>query len=119
MKKVISVGKPVGPYSPAIECSGAKFIYVSGQIGINLDSDITVQTKEVMNKIEQILTAANAYLSDIVKTTIYITDITEFNQVNNVYAAYFPSDPPTRATMQVAALPLNAKIMIEAVAIRD
>lgn len=116
---MISVGKPVGPYSPAIECSGAKFIYVSGQIGADLNSDIASQTKQVMEKIESILTAADAYLSDIVKTTIYLTDINQFSKVNEIYASYFPSDPPARATLQAVALPLGAKIMIEAVAIRD
>ena len=119
MKRAIKVGKVVGPYSPAIETSGNKYIYVSGQIASNLDADIQTQTREIINKIEAILEEAEAYLSDIAKTTIYLADMNDFSSVNEEYAKFFPSDPPARATIQVAALPLGARIEIEAIAVRD
>lgn len=119
MKRAIKVGKVVGPYSPAIETSRKKQIYVSGQIASNLDADIQTQTREIINKIEAILEEAEAFLSDIAKTTIYLTDMNDFSTVNEEYAKFFPSDPPARATIQVAALPLGARIEIEAIAVRD
>ncbi|MFX0016316.1 MAG: RidA family protein [Promethearchaeota archaeon] len=119
MKKAIKIGQVVGPYSPAIQTSRKKHIYVSGQIATNLDADIQTQTREIIEKIENILNEAKAYLSDIVKTTIFLTDINDFALVNEEYAKFFPSEPPARATIQVAALPLGARIEIEAIAARD
>ncbi len=119
MRRVIKTGKVVGPYSPAIETSRIRQIYVSGQIATDLDADIKTQTEQVIQKIENILGEVDAFLSDIVKTTIYLVDINDFAAVNEVYAKSFPSDPPARATIQVAALPLGARIEIEAIATRD
>ncbi len=119
MKRAIKVGKVVGPYSPAIETSRKKQIFISGQIASNLDADIQTQTREIINKIEAILGEAGAFLSDIAKTTIYLADMNDFSAVNEEYAKFFPSDPPARATIQVAALPLGARIEIEAIAVRD
>ncbi len=119
MKRAIKIGKVAGPYSPAIETSRKRQIYVSGQIATNLDADIKTQTREIIEKIENILGETDAFLSDIVKTTIYLTDINDFAAVNEEYAKFFPSDPPARATIQVVALPLSARIEIEAIAVRD
>ncbi len=119
MKKPIKIGKVVGPYSPAIETSRTRQIYVSGQIATDLDSDIKTQTHQVIQKIENILNEVDAFLSDIAKTTIYLTDINDFATVNEEYAKFFPSEPPARATLQAAALPLGARVMIDAIAVRD
>ena len=119
LKKTINVGNVAGPYSPAVIASGTNTIFVSGQIASDLSADIQTQTIQVMNKIEDILEKGGAFLSDIVKTTIYLTRIEDFKIVNEEYAKFFPSDPPARATLQVAALPLNAGLMIDAIAIRS
>jgi 2-iminobutanoate/2-iminopropanoate deaminase len=119
MKKAINVGKTVGPYSPAIIASGSRHIFISGQIGNELDADIRAQTTQVIQKIEEILESVDVYLSNVVKTTIYLADITNFDAVNDVYSKFFPSDPPAHVTLQAAAFPLNAGIMIEATAVRD
>ena len=119
MKNVINTGKVVGPYSPAISTSGTNFIFISGQIGSDLKADVQTQTVQIMKKIEALLEKSGAYLSDVVKTTIYLSNIEDFIKVNEEYARFFPSDPPTRATLQAAALPLNAKLMIDAIAVRQ
>ena len=118
MREIILTGSVAGPYSPAIVATGTKFIFISGQIATDLDTNIVVQTQQIMKKIEKLLENAGSYMSDIVKTTIYLTDIEDFKSVNEEYAKSFPSDPPTRVTLQAAALPLNAGLMIEAIAIR-
>jgi 2-iminobutanoate/2-iminopropanoate deaminase len=119
MKQVITAGTTLGAYSPGILVTGNKQIYVSGQIADNIESDIRSQTKQAIKKIELILESVEAFLSDIVKTTLYLTDISLFNTVNDEYAMHFPSEPPTRVAVQVAALPKKALIMIDAIAIRD
>ncbi len=118
MREIIQTGSVAGPYSPAIVVSGSKFVFVSGQIATDLDANIVTQTQQIMKKIEKLLEDAGAYLSDVVKTTIYLSDINDFKEVNEEYAKSFPSNPPTRATLQAAALPLNAGLMIEMLAIR-
>lgn len=119
MKRVIRTGKTAGPYSPAIATTRQKHIYVSGQIATDLEADIHIQTQQVMQKIENILGEEEAFLSDIIKTTIFLADISDFKTVNEEYTKFFPMDPPTRSTIQVAALPLGARIMIEAIAVRE
>ena len=118
MKQIIQTGKTVGPYSPAIATTGTKMIFISGQIADDLDAEVKIQTHQIMKKIEILLENAEAYLGDIIKTTIYLSNIDDFKTVNEEYAKFFPSEPPTRATLQAAALPLNAKLMIEAIAVR-
>ena len=119
MKRAIKIGKVVGPYSPAIVTERKKQIYVSGQIATDLDADIKIQTNQVIQKIENILNEVDVFLSDVAKTTIYLADINDFAAVNEEYAKFFPYDPPARATLQAAALPLGAQVMIEAIAVRD
>ena len=112
--------KAIGPYSQAIEANG--FVFVSGQIPIEPETgqmsavDVVAQTKRVMDNLGAILSAQGLGFEDVVKTTIYLTDLSDFARVNEAYAAYFQSDPPARATVQVAALPKGAKIEIEAIA---
>lgn len=120
MRTSIKTG-PVGrPYSPGIIASGQKWIFVSGQIGQDLKSDIQVQTQESLTKIQDILTDAGAKMEDIVKVTVYLADIEEYSQMNEVYIKFFTNvDPPARAAFQVAALPLGAKIEIDAIAVLE
>jgi 2-iminobutanoate/2-iminopropanoate deaminase len=119
MKKSIKIGKVVGPYSPGIIASGKTIIFVSGQIAKNLEADTSQQTKEVLENIKNVLAEANASMDDIVKATVLLADINDFGQMNEVYQTFFNDDPPARAAFQVGALPLNAKVEIEAIAILD
>ena len=118
MKKVIQTGKTVGPYSPAIAVDVEKMIFVSGQIADDLNADIATQTEQIMKKIEMLVEDAGAFVGDIVKITVYLSDIDDFKVVNEKFAQFFPSEPPTRATLQAAALPLGAKLMLDAIAVR-
>lgn len=125
MKKVISTDKApqaIGPYSQATEAQN--FIFCSGQIplqadGSFLDGNAVEQTKQVMDNLGEVLKAAGLELSNVVKTTIYLTDLNDFQTVNETYGSYFPNDPPARATVQVAALPKGAKVEIDAIAVRS
>jgi 2-iminobutanoate/2-iminopropanoate deaminase len=112
--------KAVGPYSHAVR-SGS-LVFTSGQIPLHpatgklVDGDITEQAKRVMENLSAVLAASGTSFAHVVKTTIYLTDLGDFSAVNAVYGSYFPTDPPARSTVQVAALPLGAKVEIEAVA---
>jgi len=122
MKEVVSTSKApaaIGPYSQAIKTGG--LIFVSGQLPIdesgNLSTGtITEQTKIVMNNVSEILKAAGSGLDKIVKTTILLTDLGVFGEVNEAYGEFFTNEPPARACFQVAALPKNAQIEIEVIA---
>ena len=111
----------VGPYSQAIRVNG--FVYTAGQIplvpgtGQLVEGDVEAQTHQVMANLSQVLDAAGSSLAQIVKTTIFVTDLANFGKINGVYGSYFESDPPARSTVQVAALPLGAQVEIEAVAL--
>ncbi len=111
----------VGPYSQAVRVAG--FIHTAGQIplvpetGKMVEGDIEAQTKQVMQNLSSVLEAGNSSLSNIVKTTIFVTDLADFAKINKVYGSYFTDAPPARSTVQVAALPLGAKVEIEAVAV--
>ncbi|MHA2227519.1 MAG: RidA family protein [Candidatus Hodarchaeales archaeon] len=119
-KTVINVGKVVGPYSPAVIVTGGrKLIFVSGQIATDLEADTKIQTSQIIRKIEKILESADVYLSDIVKTTVYLEDIDDFEEFNEEYAKFFPGVPPARATIQAGSLPLNARVLIDCIAVRD
>lgn len=110
----------IGPYSQAVQWE--KFIFCSGQIPLDstgkiVDSDITKQTEQVLKNIKQILLANNSSLRDVVKTTIFLTNLDDFPQVNEAYRIYFTKPYPARSTIQVSKLPMNAAIEIEALAI--
>ena len=112
--------KAVGPYSQGIRSGG--FLFTSGQIPIDpatsklVDGDIETQTKRVLENLRAVLGAAGATFDDVVKTTIYLTDMGDFAAVNTVYASHFGATPPARSTVQVAALPLGASVEIDFVA---
>jgi 2-iminobutanoate/2-iminopropanoate deaminase len=123
MKKIISTPHApaaIGPYSQAVETGG--FLFVSGQIpivpetGKLLEGDIKVQTLQVMKNLGAILEAAGLDYCNVVKCTCYLADIADFKEMNEVYGSYFSSEPPARAAIQVAKLPLGAKIEIDAIA---
>jgi len=112
--------KAVGPYSQAIEAGG--FIYVSGQLGLSpttqklVPGGVGAQAERVIDNIEVILAAAGAGLTDVVKTTVLLADMNDFQSVNSVYAARFGDHRPARAAFAVKALPLGALVEIETVA---
>lgn len=110
----------IGPYSQAIEADG--MLFASGQIPINplsgnIESeDIAEQTHRVLKNIGAVLAAANRSYKDVVKTTVFLTDLNDFSAVNKIYGEYFPTPYPARSCVQVASLPKNAKIEIEIIA---
>jgi 2-iminobutanoate/2-iminopropanoate deaminase len=117
-----SAGAPaaVGPYSQAVRSGG--FLFTSGQIPLDpatgrlVEGSIEVQTRRVLENLRAVLEAGGVSFSDVVKTTIYLTNLADFATVNGIYASFFPSAPPARSTVQVAALPLGAAIEIDLVA---
>jgi 2-iminobutanoate/2-iminopropanoate deaminase len=124
MKKIISTDKApkaIGPYSQAVEANG--FIFISGQLPVNpLDASIpqTIkeQTEMVIKNIEAILLSEGLTLKNVVKTTVFMTDLTKFNEMNEVYSKFFSSEPPARATVEVRNLPKGVMIEIECIAVR-
>jgi 2-iminobutanoate/2-iminopropanoate deaminase len=126
MKKDIITTKQapaaVGPYSQAV--AAGPFVFVSGQIPLNLQGemvqgDIVVQTVQVIENLKAVLQAAGLTLQDVVKTTVFLADMADFAEMNRVYGEFFAKKPPARSTIQVAALPRNAAVEIEAVALRQ
>jgi len=110
----------IGPYSQAIEAKG--FIYTSGQIALMPDGsmetrDVKHQTHQVMKNLYYVLEAANAHFNDVIKTTIYLADMNDFDTVNKVYAHYFGTHKPARSTIAVRTLPKNALVEIECIAL--
>jgi len=112
--------RAVGPYSQAIRSRG--LLFLSGQIpldpttGTLLSGPIDTQARRVLDNLTAVLDAAGSSLAQVVRTTIYLTDLNDFAAVNAVYSSYFPHDPPARSTVQVAALPLGASIEIDLIA---
>ena len=113
--------KAIGPYSQAIQAVG--FLFLSGQVPLDpktgelVKGDIGQQTKQVLENIEGVLESQNLGTEDVVKATIFLKNIENFNQVNEVYSSYFPTSPPARSTVEVARLPRDAEIEIEAIAL--
>jgi len=113
---------PIGPYSQAIRAG--EFLFVSGQIPLSADGGGLVgataseQTEQILSNLSAILEAAGAVVSDVVKTTIFLVDLSDFASVNEVYGNFFAGGgpPPARSTVQVSALPRGARVEIEAVA---
>lgn len=123
MKKVISTDKApaaIGPYSQAIRAGD--FLYASGQIPIDpktgaiVPGDVADQTKQSLENAKAVLGAAGYALEDVVKTTVFITDMGNFAAVNEVYAKYFEKDAPARSCVAVKALPKDALVEVEVVA---
>jgi len=112
----------IGPYSQAIRTG--EFVFVSGQIPLRPDGSgpvdgIDAQTHQVLTNLKAILHAAGLELSDVVKTTIFLTDLANFQVVNEIYAEFFGEPHPARSTIQVVALPKGALVEIEAIAGRN
>jgi 2-iminobutanoate/2-iminopropanoate deaminase len=112
---------PIGPYSQAVKASG-NFIFVSGQIpftaeGKLVGDDIVSQTNQSILNIKAILESAGSSLADVVKTTVLMLDMNDFATMNEVYNSYFGDSKPARAAYQVARLPKDVKIEIEAIAV--
>jgi 2-iminobutanoate/2-iminopropanoate deaminase len=109
------------PYNQAIAAGG--FVFCAGQVPLDPDSgtivegDIAIQTERVLRSLSAVLGGAGCSLDDVVKTTVFMTDLAEFADMNAIYAAHFTNQPPARSTVQVAALPAGARVEIEAVAL--
>ncbi|MCW5835912.1 MAG: RidA family protein [Labilithrix sp.] len=122
MKPVNSLSAPaaIGPYSQAIDAGD--FVFLSGQVPIDpktgelVQGDIAAQTERVLDNLGAVLEAAGCSFADVVKTTIYLMDLGDFQTLNATYAKRFTSAPPARATVQVSALPKGARVEIDAIA---
>ena len=111
----------IGPYSQAIRAGG--FVFVSGQIALDpatgefFAGSVAEQTERVLKNLAAVLTAAGTSLDNVVKTTVFLADMKDFAEMNEVYATFFSAAPPARATVAAAGLPRNALVEIEAVAL--
>jgi 2-iminobutanoate/2-iminopropanoate deaminase len=126
MKEIISTSEApgaIGPYSQAVRTG--RFLFCSGQIPLDPKSgqivagDIAAQTRRVLDNIAAILKAEGLGFDHVVKTTIFLTNLGDFQTVNEIYGSYFKQDPPARSTVQVAALPKGADVEIEVIAVAD
>ncbi len=126
MKEIIRTDNApaaIGPYSQAVKVPCGTMLFCSGQIPVDpktmeiVGTDARAQTKQVMNNLGAVLKEAGANFSNVVKTTIFLTDIGDFSSVNDVYAAYFDQNPPARATVQAARLPKDVRVQIDAIAV--
>lgn len=125
MKRIILTEKApaaIGPYSQAVEANGT--LYISGQIPIDpsigkmVEGDITLQAEQVFKNIQAILEVAGYSFDDVVKSTVFIADMSLFPQLNEVYKKYYVSDCPARSTIAVKGLPLGALVEIETIAVK-
>ena len=123
MKKIVNTTKapaPIGPYSQAVIANNT--LYVSGQIPLNpttgdlSNADIAAETKQVMENLKAILTEAGVSFENIVKTTIFLTDMNNFGTVNTIYGSYFTANFPARETVQVSRLPKDVNVEISVIA---
>ncbi|MBE9480482.1 MAG: RidA family protein [Bacteroidetes bacterium] len=124
MKKVINISnapKPIAPYSQATYANGT--LYISMQIPIDpytgnlITGDVKSQTKQIMENIKSILKEVNLDFSNIVKCSIFISDMKIYGEVNEVYGSYFKENPPAREAIQVAGLPMNVDVGISCIAV--
>jgi 2-iminobutanoate/2-iminopropanoate deaminase len=115
--------KPVGPYSPGI--LAGEWLFLSGQVGFEpstgllVDGGITAQTEQVMRNIGVLLDAAGASFANVVRTTVFLADMNDFAAMNAVYSRHVVDPPPARSTVQVAALPRQALVEIDVIAVLD
>lgn len=122
MKKIYKTNKApqaIGPYSQMVQVG--EYYYLSGQIPLKSNGDLVggsveEQVRQIMKNIKAVLGSADLDMENVVKTTIYVTDLNDFDKVNEVYGSYFEKDPPARSTVQVAALPKGTKVEIEVIA---
>lgn len=123
-KNILTSSKlPVlGPYSTAVEAGG--FIFISGQLPVNpvtgeILMDVKEATRQTLTNLQALLEENGLSLKNIVKTTIFLKNMGDFAAVNEIYAKFFPSEPPARSTIEVAALPKGAPLEVEAIALRN
>ncbi len=123
MREIISTENApgaIGPYSQAIKAGG--MVYCSGQIPIDpvtgefVSHEVAEQTEQVLKNLEAVLKAANTSLANVVKTTVFLSDMSDFAVMNEVYARFFSENKPARATVQAARLPRDAKVEIDCIA---
>ena len=123
-KKIVQTDKApkaIGPYSQAIRLEG--LVFSAGQIGLDpstgelVPGGVEAQTRQVLTNLKNVLAAADSELSFVVKTTVFLKDMNDFQKMNAVYAEFFPENPPARSTVAVSALPKGALVEIEAVAL--
>jgi 2-iminobutanoate/2-iminopropanoate deaminase len=122
MKIVSTQNAPaaIGPYSQAVVTNG--FAFLSGQIPLDpatgqvIDGDVAAQTERVLENLKAVLAGCGSSLDKVVKTTVYLADMREFARMNEVYARYFPANPPARATVEAARLPRDARVEIDCIA---
>ncbi|MGA2110495.1 MAG: RidA family protein [Syntrophorhabdales bacterium] len=116
--------KAIGPYAQGVLATGGEMLFLSGQVGLDpvsgalVEGGIAGQTLRVLANIEAVLLAADMQKGDVVKTTIFLKNLDDFQAVNAIYEEFFSSHRPARSTVQVAALPRSALIEIEAIAVR-
>jgi 2-iminobutanoate/2-iminopropanoate deaminase len=124
MKNIISTDrapKAIGPYSQAVVVNGLAFL--SGQIPLDpetnqlIQGDVVAQTVRVLENMKIVLDACGSSLAQVVKTTVFVKDLSEFATINETYAKYFPENPPARSTVEAARLPRDVRVEIECVAI--
>ena len=118
------ISKPTG-YTHVVEVTGpAKTVYISGQIALDRDGnvvgqgDMKAQAEQVFKNLEAVLAAAGTSLGNVVKTTVYLVDMADFAQMNEVYAKHFGTHKPARSTVQAAGLPKNARVEIDVIAVK-
>lgn len=123
-KKIVSTDKApkaIGPYSQAIRIEG--LVYTAGQVGLVpvtmeiIEGGIEAQTRQVLTNLKHVLEAADSGLNYVIKTTVFLQSMNDFAAMNSVYQEFFPENPPARTTVAVAALPKNALVEIECVAL--
>jgi 2-iminobutanoate/2-iminopropanoate deaminase len=123
-KKIVltkAAPSPIGPYSQGI-VAGGTMLFTAGQVAIDpqtgqiVAGDIKAQTRQALKNVQTILDAGGASLQSVVKTTVFLKDMNEFPAMNEVYGEFFKSDPPARSTVEVARLPKDARVEIDAIA---
>jgi len=111
--------QPVGPYSQAVQAGS--FLFLAGQVPLNpqntmVEGDINVQARQVMNNLKAVLEWAGATMDQVVKTTIFLADLSDFDAVNKIYAEYFKEPYPARSTVEASKLPKGARLEIDVIA---
>lgn len=123
-KKIVTsekAPKAIGPYSQAIVIEN--LVFTAGQVGLDpvtmelVEGGVEAQTRQVLTNLKHVLEKADSGLNFIVKTTVFLQDMSDFAKMNSVYAEFFPENPPARSTVQVAGLPKGARVEIESIAL--
>lgn len=123
-KQIIATDKApgaIGPYSQAVKAG--KFLYTSGQIPLDpatgniVEGGVQAQTRRVMENLKEVLVQAGTSFDQVIKTTVFIKNMDNFSLINEVYGQYFPNNPPARSTVEVARLPKDVEVEVEAIAL--